>query len=210
MASRRSQGSSSEHRGPQKPAASVDAWRFIGRGRLCFPTLPRRLHDLTSPCDMQGKPSLPVIVGDAGWPSLAINGEGAEPPLPISSLLACFFLLAPLLTTMAPIRRFSTEEKGKAPRDGPGPLPSKKRSIHRHDEAAMQVVSRPWCERPPPGYPLPSYARPEGSGGRSDKHRRPRRIRGRHATTTRAVAPGVHAADSSHELVLWAPMPASS
>ena len=40
LASRRSQGSSSEHRGPQKPAASVDAWRLIGRGRLRFPVLP--------------------------------------------------------------------------------------------------------------------------------------------------------------------------
>ena len=95
LASRRSQGSSSEHRGPQKPAASVDAWRLIGHGRLRFPTLPRQLHDLTSPCDMQGKPSLPAIVGDAGWPSLAINGEGAEPPLPISSLL---LLLPPCST----------------------------------------------------------------------------------------------------------------
>ena len=37
LASRRSQGSSSEHRGPPKPAASVDAWRLIGRGRLCCP-----------------------------------------------------------------------------------------------------------------------------------------------------------------------------
>ena len=32
--------SSTEHHGPQKPAASVDAWQLIGRGRLCFPTLP--------------------------------------------------------------------------------------------------------------------------------------------------------------------------
>src|SRR3954467_2714958 len=104
-----------ERHGPQKPAASVDAWRLIGRGRLHFPTLPRQLLDLTSPCDMQGKPSLPVIVGGAGWPSLAINGEGAVSPSPISSSLACSFLFAPLLATMAPIRRFSAEEKGKAP-----------------------------------------------------------------------------------------------
>src|SRR4051812_38128130 len=54
--------------------------------------LPRQLHDLTSPCNMQGKPSLPMIVGDAGWPSLAINGEGAEPPLPISSSLLASLL----------------------------------------------------------------------------------------------------------------------
>ena len=45
LASRRSQRSSAEHRGPQKPAALVDAWRLIGRGRLRFPTLPRQLPD---------------------------------------------------------------------------------------------------------------------------------------------------------------------
>ena len=79
LASRRSQRSSVERRRPQKPAPSVDAWRLIGRGRLRFPTLPQQLHDLTSPCDMQGKPSLLAIVGGAGWSSLAINGEGRSP-----------------------------------------------------------------------------------------------------------------------------------
>ena len=74
----------------------------------------------------------------------------------------------------------------------------------------MQVVLRPWCELPPPGYPLPLYARAKGLGGQSDEQRRPRRIRGRRATATRAVTPGVHAVDSSRELVLWAPMPLSS
>ena len=66
LASWRSQGPNSEHRGPPKPVTLVDAWRLIGRGRLRFPMLPRQLHDLTSPCDMQGRPSLPVIVGGAG------------------------------------------------------------------------------------------------------------------------------------------------
>ena len=47
LASRRSQGSSLEHRGPQKPAASVDAWWLIGRECLRFPTLPRQLLALT-------------------------------------------------------------------------------------------------------------------------------------------------------------------
>ena len=92
----------------------------------------------------------------------------------------------------------------------PGPLPPKKRSIHRRDEAAMQVVTRPWCERPPPGYPLPLYARAEGLGGRSDEQRRPRYVQGRRAMATRAVAPGIHTADSSRELVQWATMPPSS
>ena len=154
-----------------------------------------------------------IITCDRGRCRLALScykRGGAEPPLPISSSLARFFLLALLLTTMAPIRRFSAEEKGKAPRDDPGPLPPNKRSIYRRDEAAMQVVRRPWCERPPPGYPLPLYARAEGSGGWSDEQRRPRRVRGRCATATRAVAPRVHATDSSRELVLWAPTPPSS
>ena len=88
---RRSHGSGREHRGPQKSASSVDAWRLIGRGRHRFPTLPRQLHDLTSPCDMQGKPSLPTIVGDAGGPSLAINGEGAGAPV-AHLFLACLLL----------------------------------------------------------------------------------------------------------------------
>ena len=43
--------------------ALVDAWRLIGRGRLRFPMLPRQLPNVTSPYDMQGKQSLPVIVG---------------------------------------------------------------------------------------------------------------------------------------------------
>ena len=62
LASRRSQRASAEHRGPQQPAALVDAWRLIGRGRLRFPTLPRQLPDLTSPCCMQKGLSLPAIM----------------------------------------------------------------------------------------------------------------------------------------------------
>ena len=54
LASRQCQGSSSEHRGTQKPAASVDAWQLIGCGRLRFPTLPWQLHDLTSPWCVRG------------------------------------------------------------------------------------------------------------------------------------------------------------
>ena len=80
LASRRSQRASAERRGPQQPAASVDAWRLMGRGRLRFPMLPRQLPDLTSPCCMQRKPSLPVIMGGAGWPSPAINEEGGRSP----------------------------------------------------------------------------------------------------------------------------------
>ena len=76
FASRRSQRAMEKRRGPQLPAFRVDAWCLMAHGRLHFPMLPRQLLDLTSPCDMQGKSSLPVIVGGAGWPSFAINGEG--------------------------------------------------------------------------------------------------------------------------------------
>ena len=122
-----------------------------------------------------------IITCDRGRRRLAFScykwgGGGA----PVSHLfLACFLLLAPLLAPMAPIRRFSTEEKGKAPRDAPEPLPPKKRSIHYRDEAALQVVVRPLCERPPPGYLLPLYAPAVGSRGRSNEQRHPPRTRGR-------------------------------
>ena len=56
--------------GPQQPVALVDVWRLIGRGRLCFPTLPRQLHDLTSTCCMQKGLSLPMVVEVDGWPPL--------------------------------------------------------------------------------------------------------------------------------------------
>ena len=66
---------------------------------------------------------------------------------------------------MAPIRRFLAEEKGKAPREGLEPLPPKKRPVpDRGDEVARPETSRPWYERPPPGIPLPLYARAEDPG----------------------------------------------
>ena len=116
----------------------------------------------------------------------------------------------PILTPMAPIRRFSAEEKGKAPRYVPEPLLPKKRPVHRRGEVVMLEMTRPWCERPPHGYPLTQYAQAEGSGERDDERHRSRRSHGQRAVVTRVVAPGVHAADSSHELVLWAVMPPST
>ena len=61
LASRRSQGAS---------AASVDAWRLMGRGRLRFPMLPRQLSDLMSPCCMQRKI---IITYDRGDRRLAFS-----------------------------------------------------------------------------------------------------------------------------------------
>ena len=71
-------------------------------------------------------------------------------------------------------------------------------------------MTRPWCERPPPGFPLPLYAQAEGSGERDGELRRPHRRRGRRAVAARVFAPGVHTADSSRELVLHAAMPPST
>ena len=108
---------------------------------------------------------------------------------------------------MAPIRRFSTAEKGKAPREEPDPFPPKKRLVlHGPDEGAHQVVSRPWCERPPPGFPLPLYAHVEGpEGADADRHERHRRV-----TKVWVVPPGVHTEGSSREFVLHAAMPPQS
>ena len=175
LASRRSQRASAERHGTQPLAALIDAWRLTGHGRLRFPTLPRQPPDLTSPWCMQRKPSLPMIVGVACWPSPAINEEGAEPASPISSCSARFFFLASLLaaTPMALIRRFSTSEKGKAPRDEPGPLPPKKRLARHRDVVVRPEVSRPWCERPPPGihYPcMPRLRAPEAEAVTSTVH----------------------------------------
>ena len=133
----------------------------------------------------------------------------AEAPYSLSFPSSSSFLL--LLTPMAPIRQFSAEEKGKAPREGPDPLPPKKRLVLCHrDEGAQQEAPRPWYERPPPGFPLPLYARVVGPGGEGvEQHRRCRRRR-RRVTVVRVVPPGVHAERSSHELVLHAAMPPSS
>ena len=60
LASRRSRRSSAERRGPQKPAASVDAWRLIGRGRLRFPTLPLNPPGYAAPAAYIVIPSPPA------------------------------------------------------------------------------------------------------------------------------------------------------
>ena len=111
---------------------------------------------------------------------------------------------------MAPIRRFPAAKKGKTPLNEPELLPPKKRRSHRREMVVRPVVSRPWYERPPPGYPLPLYTHAEGSGGRSNERRCLRQGRGSRAAETHAVASGVHAADSSREFVLWAVMPPST
>lgn len=68
---------------------------------------------------------------------------------------------------MAPIHRFSAEEMGKAPREGPDLLPPKKLPVPcRRDEVARLQMTRPWCERPPPRFLLPLYAQAEGPGER--------------------------------------------
>ena len=109
---------------------------------------------------------------------------------------------------MAPIRRFSTAEKGKAPREGPDPLPPKKRlALYHRGEGTHQELLRPWCERPPPGFPLPLYAHIEGSEGvDADRHGRHRR-RHRWVMKVWVVCPGVHTEGSSREFVLHVAIP---
>src|SRR4051812_47531942 len=107
---------------------------------------------------------------------------------------------------MAPIRRLSAAEKGKALQEVPDPLPPKKRLAPRsQDEGDHQVVSRHWYEQPPPGFPLPLFAHAEGLGG-GDVDPSGRRRR-RRVTKVLVVPPGVHAEGSSRELVLHAAMP---
>ena len=112
---------------------------------------------------------------------------------------------------MAPIHRFSMVEKGKAPREEPDPLPPKKwLAPHGSDEGALQVVSRPLCERAPPGFPLPLYAHVEGpEGADADRHGRCRRRRQR-VTKVWVVPPGVHTKGSSQEFVLHIAIPLQS
>ena len=87
-----------------------------------------------------------MIVEADGWPPLDYKyGEARAPVVHLFSLRS---LLLPrfssILPPMAPIRRFSTEEKGKAPLEGPDPLPPKKRPVSsRRDEVARPEELRP-------------------------------------------------------------------
>src|SRR4051794_8476528 len=123
-----------------------------------------------------------------GWPSPGISAGLREP---LQSIPSCGSLPSSsssslLHTPMAPIHRFSAEEKGKAPREGPNPLPPKKRPVlYRRDEGALQEASRPWYERPPPGFPLPLFARVVGLGGEGVERHQQRRRRHRRVTVVR-------------------------
>ena len=115
------------------------------------------------------------------------------------------------LAAMAPIRRFSAEEKGKAPQEDPDPLPPKKRlALWCPGEGTHQEASRPWCERPPLGFPLPLYAHIGGSEGvDAERHGRHRRRRWR-VMKVCVFPPGVHAEGSCREFVLHAATPPKS
>ena len=83
---------------------------------------------------------------------------GAKPHHQSLLCLSCFFsFLAPLLSgaVMALIRRFSAAEKDKTPLNEPELLPPKKRRSHHREMVVRPVVSRPWYERPVPGYHCP-------------------------------------------------------
>ena len=109
---------------------------------------------------------------------------------------------------MAPVRRFSTAEKGKAPREEPDPLPPKKWLAPRgSDEGALQIVSRPLCEQAPPRFPLPLYAHIEGpEGADAERHGR-RRRRCQRVTKVWVIPPGVHTEGSSREFMLHIAIP---
>src|SRR3954468_797212 len=163
----------------------------MGRGRLRFPTTPRQLRGL----DKSLHANRVMITCDRGGRRLAFAGYkyGTARALPVHP-----FLLSPLpqfllrLGAMAPIRRFSAAEKGKAPREGPDPLPLKKRpALRGWDEEDRRVVSRPWYERPPPGFPLPLYAHVEGLEGGDADPRVQRRRRRRRVMKVWVVPPGV-------------------
>ena len=98
LALRLSEGASAERRRPQQPAATVGAWRLIGRGRHRFRMLPRPLPHLTSSCCMQKNHHyLRSWRPEVGLP-LAINkGRGRAPVAHLFLHSACFFFLfAPL------------------------------------------------------------------------------------------------------------------
>ena len=118
---------------------------------------------------MQKWSLLHVIVDADDSPPAGYKWGGAEPPLLIFiSLLPGFLFFFPprrlAEVTMAPIRRFSEAEKGKAPREEPGPLPPKKRHGRSRCAGEGPVLSRPWLARPPPGFPIPLYAGVQGAG----------------------------------------------
>ena len=137
------------------------------------------------------------------WPSLAINvGEGQIPPLIFPSSSCRLLLLLLRLASMAPIRRFSAAEKGKAPREGPDPLPPKKRLRLPHDASMGREVTRPWQSRPPPGFPLPLYACTQDE----DVRHRAAPGNGEWAAITLPTAPWTHAEGRSREFVVWAVM----
>ena len=126
LASRRSQGESAERRGPQQPAAPLDAWRLIGRGRLRFPALPRQLPDLTSPCCMQKNHHYLRSWRPAVGLPLAINEERGRAPVTHLFLHSARFFFFLLATLMALVKMFSAADKGEARKEGPGSPPPKR------------------------------------------------------------------------------------
>src|SRR3954464_8618041 len=101
---------------------------------------------------------------------------------------------------MAPIRRFSAAEKGKAPQEEPDPLPPKKRlALRRRDEGAYQVASSPTGARAPLWFPLPGSADIAASAGVDADRHRPRPPPRRWVTKVWVVPPWTRSALSSRE-----------
>ena len=105
---------------------------------------------------------------------------------------------------MAPIRRFSSKEKGKVPLEEPTPLPPKKRLHHRRVAEEGPLVIRPWAERPPPGFPVPLYPRAQDARQEDVTPPVAGRARSRAAVAVRPAGAQLHAEGSPREFIVWA------
>ena len=126
-------------------------------------------------------------------------GRGTEPPSPISSHSARFFPLAPLLAAMpmAPSKRFSAAEKGKAPREGPGsPAPKRGRGRPRKHTATPVAVLHSRGGAASRGRGRPSHGSPVDKG--------------RRAVVARPPRPRFHSAEVLPEFVIWSENPAGN
>ena len=138
-----------------------------------------------------------------------IREEGRSPscssPPPRRSLLPLHFPFRHLAAdSMAPIRRFSSKEKGKVPLDEPIPLPPKKRLHRRRGADEGLLVARPWVERPPPGFPARLLPRARDAWPEDVAPHTTCRARSRVAVAVRPAGAQLHAEGSSRELILWA------
>lgn len=113
--------------------------------------------------------------------------------LPISSSLLMLLAAPP----MAPVKRFSAAEKGKARQEGPGSPPTKRgRNLPRKHPATPDVASRGRGGGPSRGGGRPSRGSPVGGGRRVVAARPPR--------------PRFHSVEVLPDFVVWSDNPAGT